>query len=189
MVALRELGDRICIMGPSNSGKSTLSDAIARKNQTQAIHLDVLHHLPDSDWEPRPFADFQNLHDAAIEAPRWVIDGNYSQLLPQRLARATGFILLDISTPLSLFRYVRRSLFCRGRIGALEGGKDSVKWEILKHIAITTPKNRKRYAQLEHEIDLPRACLVSAGQIEACYLEWGLKRGGPPQEQISASYK
>ena len=176
MVKLSELGDRICIMGPSNSGKSTLADAIARKRQAQAIHLDVLHHLPGTNWIPRPFADFQRLHDTAIKADRWVVDGNYSQLLPQRLARATGFILLDISTPLSLFRYIRRSLVRRGRIGALEGGKDSVKWDVLKHIAITTPRNRKRYAELQHTIELPKICLASARQIDACYSEWELKR-------------
>jgi adenylate kinase family enzyme len=176
MLALRELGDRICIMGPSNSGKSTLADAIARKNRAQAIHLDVLHHLPETDWEPRPFADFQRLHDAAIETPRWVVDGNYSQLLPQRLERATGFILLDVSTPLSLLRYIRRCLFRRGRIGSLAGGKDSVKWQVLKHIAITTPKNRKRYAELQRTVELPKIYLSSARQIEACYLEWGLHR-------------
>ncbi len=176
MVALSELGDRICIMGPSNSGKSTLADALARKNRMRAIHLDLLYHLPGTDWRPRPFAEFRTLHDAAIEAPRWVIEGNYSQLLPQRLARATGFVLLDISTPLSLFRYLRRSLFRRGRIGALEGGRDSVRWEMLRHIAITTPKNRKRYAELECTVKLPKVRLVSARKIEACYPEWGLKR-------------
>ena len=176
MLELSELGDRICIMGPSNSGKSTLADAIARRNQTQAIHLDVLHHLPGTDWVPRPFSDFERLHDTAIEAEHWVVDGNYSRLLPQRLARATGFILLDISTPLSLLRYIRRSLARGKRIGALEGGKDSVKWDMLKHIVITSPRNRRRYAELQHTIELPKACLMSAVQINACYSEWGLKR-------------
>lgn len=49
-----DLGDRICILGPSNSGKSTLADAIARKRGLEPIHLDLLHHLPNTDWEPRP---------------------------------------------------------------------------------------------------------------------------------------
>jgi adenylate kinase family enzyme len=176
MLELSELGDRICILGPSNSGKSTLADAIARKNQTQVIHLDILHHLPGTDWEPRPFVEFQKLHDAAIMGPRWVIDGNYSRLLPQRLARATGFILLDVPTLLSLFRYIRRSLLRGERIGALEGGKDSVKWNMLWHIAITTRKNRKRYAELQQTIELPTVSLLSPEQIEACYSAWELTR-------------
>ena len=176
MVTLAELGDRICIMGPSNGGKSTLADAIARKTKMPAIHLDALFHLPDTDWVPRPFAEFQALHDDAIASPTWVIDGNYSQLLPQRLARATGFILLDISTARSLSRYVWRSLFQRDRAGNLEGGHDSVKWSMLKHLAVTTRKNRERYAELISTIQLPKVQLTSARQIAACYFEWGLKR-------------
>jgi adenylate kinase family enzyme len=50
---LSDLGDRIVILGPSNSGKSTLADAIARKRGLQAVHLDLLFHLPNTDWEQR----------------------------------------------------------------------------------------------------------------------------------------
>ncbi len=63
-----------------------------------------------------------------------------------------------------------------GRVGGLEAGKDSVKWNMLKRIALTTPKNRKRYAKLQHTIELPKVCLLSALQINACYSDWGLKR-------------
>lgn len=45
---LSDLGDRICILGPSNSGKSTLADAIARKRGLTPIHLDLLFHLPNT---------------------------------------------------------------------------------------------------------------------------------------------
>ena len=51
-----------------------------------------------------------------------------------------------------------------------------MKWDVLKHIAITTPRNRKRYAELQHTIELPKICLASAAQIDACYSEWELKR-------------
>ena len=46
---LDDLGPRICIMGPSNSGKSTLADAIARACDLPVVHLDQLHHLPGTD--------------------------------------------------------------------------------------------------------------------------------------------
>src|SRR5262249_49611569 len=85
------------------------------------------------------------LHDAAITGERWVIDGNYSKCMTQRFLRATGLILLDISTPASLFRYYRRTIFERERVGALEGGRDSIKWGMIHHIAVVAPKNRKRY--------------------------------------------
>ena len=82
---LSELGERICICGPSNSGKSTLADAIARKRGSKAIHLDQLHHLPHTNWQIRPADEFVALHDQAINGDKWVMDGNYSNCLPQRL--------------------------------------------------------------------------------------------------------
>ena len=161
-------------MGPSNSGKSTLANAIARKIGARAIHLDVLYHLPGTDWVPGPYEEFRRLHDDAIMTPRWIVDGNYSKLLPQRLERATGFVLLDIPAHLSLYRYIRRSLSSHERSGTLEGGRDSVKWNVLRHIAISTPHNRKRYAELQKTIDLPKVYLRTAQQIQYCYTEWEL---------------
>ena len=95
-IQLADLGERICILGPSNSGKSTLAEAIARKRSLEVVHLDLLYHLPNTDWEVRPTDEFVALHDAAITGERWVIDGNYSKCMPQRFLRATGLILLDI---------------------------------------------------------------------------------------------
>ncbi|MDE1162708.1 MAG: AAA family ATPase [Acidobacteriaceae bacterium] len=173
---LAELGDRICILGPSGSGKSTLACAIARKRGLTAIHLDQMHHESGSNWVPRPYAEFQQLHDEAITGERWVMDGNYSKLFPQRFARATGMILLDVSTATSLLRYVRRSLFERERAGALEGGFDSVKWNILHHILAVSPKNRRRYAAIYEQVSLPKLRLDSPRALAVCYREWGLER-------------
>src|SRR3984893_6533420 len=171
------LGARsICILGPSNSGKSTLAESIARKRGLEVVHLDLLYHLPNTDWEVRPADEFVTLHDAAITGERWVMDGNYSKCMPQRFLRATGLILLDISTPVSLFRYYRRTIFERERLGALKGGRDSIKWGMIYHIAVVTPKNRRRYANMFHDIDLPKVRLTSISAIKQCYQWWGLER-------------
>ncbi len=173
---LSELGERICILGPSNSGKSTLAEAIARKRGLKAIHLDQLHHLPNTNWQMRPEGEFLALHDEAIASDRWVIDGNYSKCFPQRFQRATGIILLDISTVASLLRYIRRTVFDDKRIGALEGGQDSIKLAMLHHIAVVTPGNRKRYADIYGQLRLPKVYLPSIRAINACYQDWELER-------------
>ena len=90
---LDALGPRICIMGPSNSGKSTLAEAIARKTDLPAVHLDQLHHIPDSQWVPRAPAEFLRLHAEAVSQERWVMEGNYTKCIEERFARATGLIL------------------------------------------------------------------------------------------------
>lgn len=175
-MTLNELGQRICIMGPSNSGKSTLAAAISRLNGLEIIHLDQLHHLPNTDWIPRPADEFAALHDAAITGERWVMDGNYSRLLPQRLARATGFILLDLPTTVSLYRYLRRCWFERDRHGALEGGRDSVKWDVIRHIAVVTRANRSRYRHMLDDINLPKLQINAASELTHFYRSNGLKR-------------
>lgn len=176
---LSELGPRICIIGPSNSGKSTLALAIGRTSALPVVHLDQLYHRPHSDWQPRPLEEFVALHDAAIARPRWVIEGNYSRCMPQRFARATGLLWLDVATPLSLWRYLRRCWFERDRAGGLEGGRDSVKWAMLHHIGVVTPRNRQRYAELYRQATLPKLALPSARAIERCYVQWGLQRAVP----------
>ena len=105
-----------------------------------------------------------------------MIEGNYSQCLPQRLARATGFVLLDIGTITSLFRYVRRCWFEPDRIGALDGGRDSVKWLMIRHIAVDTRRNRRRYRAMFDRIDLPRVLLPDAAALAAFYRDHGLER-------------
>lgn len=173
---LSELGTRICILGPSNSGKSTLAADIGRKLGIEVVHLDQLHHIPHSDWQPRPAGEFLALHDAAIKGQQWVMEGNYSSCLPQRFQRATGVILLDVSTSTSLFRYVRRTLIDGNRVGALEGGRDSLKWNMVHYITIVSPRNRRRYIDIFRQINLPKIYLSSLRTIRGCYKEWGLER-------------
>lgn len=173
---LSELGDRICILSPSNSGKSTLADAIARKRNLEAVYLDQLFHLPNRDWEQRPRPEFIALHNAAIERERWVMDGNYAFCMPQRFRRATGLIVLDVSTITSLLRYFRRTLFEKERRGALAGGRDSVKWDMIHHITVATPKNRDRYRAIFEEFGAAKVQLSSLRAIKECFQQWDLTR-------------
>ena len=163
-------------MGPSNSGKSTLAAAIGRACGLTPIHLDQLHHLPNTDWRPRPDEEFIALHDEALSGARWVMDGNYSRCLPQRLARATGVILLDTSTATSLLRYVRRSWFQCDRLGGLKGGMDTVKWEMIHHIVVVTRNSRRRYEEMFDGIGLPKVRLSTAREIAQFYRSEGLSR-------------
>jgi adenylate kinase family enzyme len=175
-MTLDDLGPRIIILGPSGSGKSTLAEAISRARGLAAVHLDRLHHLPGTDWAPRPGEEFDRLHAAAIADERWVMDGNYSSLLPSRLERATGVIRLELPTALSLFRYLRRCWFEPGRAGGLAGGRDSVKWAMIHHIAVTTRANRRRARLAFDEVRLPKVRLGTPAALAGFYRANGLER-------------
>jgi adenylate kinase family enzyme len=162
------------ICGPSNSGKSTLSVALARQLDTQAVHLDLLHHLPNTNWQPRPPHEFQALHAKAVEADRWVIEGYYFALLPRRLERATGVILLGSDRWSSLFRYLRRTLSDRPRAGDLEGAKDRISAQMLHFILFEQPRKRERNRTLLRGAHLPMVETSSLQELRALYRAWGL---------------
>lgn len=173
---LDALGRRIVIFGPSNSGKSTLAEALSAKLGIAAVHLDQLHHTPNTDWVPRPQDEFHALQRTAMAGDAWVMDGNYSGLIDERLARASGAIVLDDNHWLRLGRYFNRTLFQRYRPGALEGNKDSIKWEMIRWVAMTSRKNGARYRQMVENTALPHVFCGSMQEVNGLYRGWGLDR-------------
>jgi adenylate kinase family enzyme len=171
---LESFGDRIMICGTSNSGKSTLAAAIGRKRDLRAVHLDQFRFLPNTDWQERPDGAFKILHDEAIAGERWVMDGNYSVLTPQRIRRATGIILLSDNRLANFARYLRRTLFQKRRIGALEGNRDSIKWSMVHWVLVRAPQNIKRYRAQLPGSGLPFLELRGMGEVNRAYVAWGL---------------
>lgn len=179
MLPLNAFGERIMVLGPSNAGKSSLALALGEARDLPVVHLDQLAHLPHTDWEPRPRDDFHKLHDLAIREERWVIEGNYSRLIPARLERATGALLITSNRWLRLARYTKRTLInASGRAGHLEGGKDRVKWQMIDWILFKTPNNAKKYARMIEAVPIPTIACGTIGELKALYKEWRLRFPG-----------
>jgi adenylate kinase family enzyme len=168
-VRLSDLGERIVILGPSGSGKSTLAAAIGAARGLEVVHLDQLRHLPGTHWRPRPDDEFARLHDMAIDGERWVMDGSYSTLLPRRLGRATGLIVTDVSTRVSLDRYLRRTFGSGPRAGGLEGTVDRLSWPMVRWIVFHTREGRIRRRALFDSVDVPKMFLAGVREIDDFY--------------------
>ena len=173
---LENFGRRIMICGPSNSGKSTLAAALGHRLGIQVVHLDLLRHQPNTNWVQRPDEEFMRLHDEAIAVENWAMDGNYSSLVPARRQRATGIILLSDNRWANMYRYLRRTLFQKNRVGALAGNKDSLKLDMIRWVWIGSVHNVRRYS-----IDLPRPGipflqLRGMRELNQLYRAWGLTR-------------
>ena len=175
-ISLDDLGPRICIMGPSNSGKSTLAKAMAYKSSLPLIHLDQLHHLPDTKWIPRKPEDFYRLHEEAVREERWIMDGNYTKCIHRRFERATGLILLDVPVMIALQRYIRRCYSSKPRIGGLNIRRENVSWEMLKYIVHIAPKNRLRHRKIFEDAIIPKLMLTSHRELNFCYQNWDLNK-------------
>lgn len=173
---LETLGRRIMVCGPSNAGKSTLAVALGKELGLQVFHVDLFRHLPATDWVPRPDAEFEALHDAAIAEDAWIMDGNYTHLMPRRIARATGIVLIGDGRLANLRRYFWRTLVQHNRAGSLAGDKDSLKWAMIHWILGPSPRNLARYRRELPATGLPFVETRSMRELNRLYDAWGLPR-------------
>lgn len=149
MITLEQLGSKICIIGCSNSGKSTLSHYLSKKINIPAYHLDQLAHLPNSKWQRQPDEVLVAEHDRIIQKDSWIIEGNYSVCMAHRFDVARSVIWLDPTVYSSIFRYLLRSIKNDpNRPGRLEGARQEFSFELIKYILINYPKNRHGYIYL-----------------------------------------
>jgi adenylate kinase family enzyme len=126
-IMTRVLGSRICIIGGSSTGKSTLARKLGDKYGFPVHHLDQYHHEPHGNWIARPAEEYLKLHNTAIASEHWIIEGNYTRSMPQRFERADTIIQLSMNRFGSLWRAIQRH-FSKHRIGQPVGIKDKFNW-------------------------------------------------------------
>ncbi|MDD9912834.1 MAG: adenylate kinase [Alphaproteobacteria bacterium] len=137
---------RVMIIGPSSSGKSTLALKLGEQLKAPVLHLDQIAHKPNTHWERTPIEDFVAKHDTFIEQPTWVVEGNYSVCMPQRIAAADVVIWCDPSLLGCLWRYARRSFNAApDRAGRLEGAKGEFSWKLILYTVRQYPRNKLKY--------------------------------------------
>jgi hypothetical protein len=104
----------------------------------------------------------------------WVMDGSYSKLMPLRLARATGIVVLDDTLLVRTRRYFGRTLSRKRRAGGLEGNRDSIKWEMLAWLWKTRKKS-PGIRQFARDSGHPHVFARNRRELDALYAAWGLR--------------
>jgi adenylate kinase family enzyme len=99
---------RVAIVGPSGAGKTTLAQHLAAQIDGDVIDLDPLYHGPD--WTRSPVPEFRGRVAEATTAERWVVAGNYSQVIDIVHGRSDTIVWLDLPRSLCTWRVMRRSL-------------------------------------------------------------------------------
>jgi adenylate kinase family enzyme len=98
---------RICVIGNSASGKSTLAQAIAAKLEVPYLELDSVYHGPE--WTPRP--EFGEEVRAFASGEAWVVDGNYTTAGTMEIVWPTADTLVWLDPPrrVVMSRVIRRT--------------------------------------------------------------------------------
>ena len=83
---------RIAVVGPSASGKSTLARLLSIRLGVPWLELDSVFHQPD--WTQLPDEEMRRRVGAFVAGDAWVVDGNYSQVRDLVLGRADTVVWL-----------------------------------------------------------------------------------------------
>lgn len=99
---------RVSLVGVSGAGKSTVGRQLATSLDVPFVELDAIFHLPD--WAELSRDEFRERVGAAVAAPGWVIDGNYSVVRDLVWDRADTVVWLDLPRRLVMRRVILRTI-------------------------------------------------------------------------------
>lgn len=105
--------NKICIIGGSGTGKTTLSNNLSNELGIPVLHIDGVHHL--ANWEVRDKNERDKIILDKVKEHKWIIDGTYKSTLAERVQNADKVIFLDYSMPARMKGVVGRCIKNRGK--------------------------------------------------------------------------
>lgn len=140
--------NKLWIVGPPGSGKSTLSKKLCKEFNIDVYELDELYWKEN--WTRTCEEDFRNKISLVVSNDSWIIDGYYEQVEDLVLENSDIIILLEQPVVRLLFRVVKRSLFrIISRKQVCNGNRENLKFLISKEGILIYTINQKNYFSKE----------------------------------------
>ena len=148
---------RLVVVGPPGSGKTTIARAVSRKLGLPHVELDSLWWKPD--WKQAGAESFSERASAVAAGDRWVVDGNYFTVGARETVwpRADAIVWLDHSRWVTIPRVVWRTLL-RGirREELWSGNRESLRLALRPDSIVlfawrAHPKYNRRYEGLDRD--------------------------------------
>lgn len=105
--------NRILVVGCAGAGKSTFARRLAERAGLPIVHLDQHYWRPG--WVEANPKEWEARVRTLASQPRWIMDGNYGETLPARLARADTVFHLDMPRRVCLWRVLKRTALLHGK--------------------------------------------------------------------------
>lgn len=174
------------IIGGPGSGKSTLARRLGGVLDLPVTHLDAVYWKPG--WVFQKTEAVADRLAALYETDAWVIEGNYSDTWDHRLARADTLVVLDMSTPLRVWRCLCRTVTSHGKVrpDMAEGCPERIDLEFFRFVLTYALRRRGKALTLlraapghvaGHHLRGPAAVVR--------FLDHARNRGGQRLEQIN----
>jgi|LGOV01.1.fsa_nt_gb adenylate kinase family enzyme len=146
------MNKKIMIMGISGSGKSTLAKELNTEFGIPVFHLDML--MMNQNWRPKDKEEQREIHSEILKNTSWIIEGNWSTTINDRVQEADMIIYLDCSLATSLYRVTKRLIMNFGKqrsdtaIGCVERFSLEFYLYIIKFYFTKRKKYIKRYENM-----------------------------------------
>lgn len=136
--------ERIVIIGCGGSGKSTLARQLGEKLNLPVVHLDRLFWKPG--WQETAAEEFDEKLAAELSRSQWIMDGNFSRTMPQRLAKCDTVIYLDYNRFMCLWGVLLRIVRSYGktRPDMGDGCPERFDWDFIKWVWGFNRRNREK---------------------------------------------
>lgn len=102
---------KILVIGSGGAGKSTFARRLSGILGVDIVHLDTLYWKPG--WVESSKADWAETIRDVLKRDAWIMDGNYSGTLPERIDACDAVIFLDLPRTTCLWRVIQRSAMYR----------------------------------------------------------------------------
>ena len=154
---------RIMIIGCPGSGKSTLARALQAKTGLPLCHLDMLYWQENGEKVEREL--FLTRLDAVLKSDAWIIDGNFSNTIEERMKRCDTVIFLDLPADVCLAGVRARRGKKRPDIPWVETKEDPEFMAFIEHFGES--RRPQILALMEAYPEKTRIHLTSHAQIDA----------------------
>jgi adenylate kinase family enzyme len=142
---------RVIVQGNSGSGKSTLSTALASALGVASLELDGLYQQPN--WTPLELEAFRTRVQSFVDQPRWIVDGNYSQVRDILWPLATAIVFIDLPRRVVMTRVIKRTILRivkRERLwnGNRESWRNALSRDPMRNIILWSWNSHAKYHQV-----------------------------------------